>query len=125
MSDETLPIPRDANGRFLPGAPGRPHGARGKASRAVAQAILADFAANQDEVLPRLRRWFLPQYVALIGRLMPRGGDEDFVAGLEGVDAERLMAAAKVALARIEAGEGTLAELEAALGGGAEAGDGR
>jgi len=61
MDNESRPIPRDASGRFLPGAPGRPLGARGKASRAVAQAILADFAAHQHEVLPKLRRWFLPQ----------------------------------------------------------------
>jgi hypothetical protein len=61
MDNESRPIPRDASGRFLPGAPGRPLGARGKASRAVAQAILADFAAHQHEVLPKLRRWILPQ----------------------------------------------------------------
>ena len=124
-------IESDANGRFLPGSPGRPVGARGKASRAVAQAILADFTAHQHEVLPKLRRWFLPQYVALIGRLMPKGGDEDQVVDglqeLDGMDPEaasRLMAAARLAVARIEAGEGTLADLEAALAGGPAAGEG-
>jgi hypothetical protein len=94
----------------------------------MAQAILADFEANKDEVLPRLRRWFMPQYIALIGRLMPRGGDADAAdAPLGDAEAGRLIEAARVALARIDAGEGTLADLEAALAGGDDGhgGDGR
>ena len=64
--------PRDANGRFMPGNPGRRPGAVGKASARAAQAILADFETHQDDLLPRLRDWFVPQYVALVSRLLPR-----------------------------------------------------
>jgi hypothetical protein len=116
MTDPIPSLPRDSNGRFAPGGPGRPFGARSRYSRRMAQAILADFEANKDELLPRLRRWFLPQYVSLIGRLMPRGGDGDGPAELPSdAEAARLIAAARVALARIDAGQGTLADLEAAL----------
>jgi hypothetical protein len=71
-------------------------------------------------VLTKLRRWFLPQYIALVARLTPRvtetgGADLD---ALDEAEAARLIADAKAALARIEAGEGSLAELEAALLGG-------
>jgi hypothetical protein len=38
----------------------------------VARLILRDFEAHQDELSPRLRRWFLPQYLQLVGRLLPR-----------------------------------------------------
>jgi hypothetical protein len=65
-------IPRDRNGRFLPGGPGRPPGALNRASTRVSLAILADFEANQADLLPRLRHWFAPQYVALVGRLLAR-----------------------------------------------------
>jgi hypothetical protein len=78
--------PRDAMGRFARGNPGRPVGTRNLVSARVARAILADFEANQDELLPRLRRWFLPQYVALVARLLPRGGEG------EGGEAEALAA---------------------------------
>ena len=133
MTHEPPAIPRDTFGRFTVGGPGRPPGARNKVSRRVANLVLADFEAHQGDVLPRLRQWFLPQYASLIGRLMTRGGEEPAEGGaaedaaggdLAGADAaalERLIAAARVALARIEAGEGTLADLDAALGGEGEA----
>jgi len=113
---------RDANGRFAPGGSGRPHGARGKVSRRVARTILADFEAHQHEVLPRLRQWFLPQYVALLARLMPKPGEADggLGEGLDGAKTVRLIEAARAAFARIDAGEGTLADLEAALAGAAD-----
>jgi hypothetical protein len=75
-------VPRDAGGRFAPGNPGRPVGAVGKASARVSHAILADFETHQDELLPRLRKWFVPQYVALISRLLPRPAAEGEGAGL-------------------------------------------
>ncbi len=31
-----------------------------------------DFEANQDDILPKLRRWSTPQYVSLVARLLPR-----------------------------------------------------
>jgi len=70
MEHEPPRLVRDWHGRFATGGTGRPAGARNKVSRRVAQAILADFEANQHEVLPRLRQWFLPQYVSLIARLV-------------------------------------------------------
>jgi len=133
MIGDSPAIPRDASGRFTAGGPGRPPGAGNKVSRRLANMVLADFEAHQGDVLPRLRQWFLPQYASLIGRLMTRGGEEpaevaaaDELAGadLAGADAaalERLIAAARVALARIESGEGALADLDAALGGEGEA----
>ena len=127
METEAPPLKRDAMGRFAPGGSGRPFGARNKVSRRLAHAILADFEANKDEVLPRLRRWFLPQYVSLIGRLMQRGGEAEAPENAAAVSAEEaaaLLEAARLAFARIEAGEGTLADLVAALAGEAPAGEG-
>ena len=116
MDDGMAPVRRDENGRFAPGGTGRPHGTRNRVSRRVANAILADFEANRDEVLPRLRRWFLPQYVSLIGRLLPRDTEAD-AAAMDAAQTARLIEAARLAFARIDAGEGTLADLEAALAG--------
>jgi hypothetical protein len=128
MSNETsLPIPRDVNGRFTPGGPGRPFGSRNRASKRAARAILRDFEDNQGEVLVRLRRWFLPQYAQLVARLLPRqteaGGPE--LDELDEAEAARLIGDMRAALARIDAGEGSLAELEAALLGEADAGPAR
>jgi hypothetical protein len=98
-------MPRGADGRFLPGGPGRRPGAVGKASARVSRAILADFETNQDELLPRLREWFLPQYVALIGRLLPRPDGEAAAVGAP-ADAAALaadIAALRAALAAAEA----------------------
>ena len=139
----TMPMRMIGDAPAIPRGQLRPlHGRRDRAaagraqlepSRRLANMVLADFEAHQGDVLPRLRQWFLPQYASLIGRLMTRGGEEpaevaaaDELAGgdLAGADAaalERLIAAARVALARIEAGEGALADLDAALGGEGEA----
>ena len=118
MEREQPRLARDEFGRFLPGSGGRPLGMRNKVSRRMANMIMADFVANKDNVLPRLRRWFLPQYVSLIGRLMPRGSDAEADLGpVSDAEAARLIAAARVALDRIDAGEGTLADLEAAVAG--------
>jgi hypothetical protein len=107
---------RDDLGRFAPGNPGRPFGSRNRVSKRVARAILRDFESNQAELLPRLRKWFLPQYVSLVGRLMPRLAEEG--ADIEAVgdaEASALVEALRAALARIDAGQGSLADLEAAL----------
>ena len=115
--DDTWRPARDASGRFAPGGSGRPFGSRNKVSKRVALGLLADFEAHQDEVLARLRHWFLPQYVAMIARLLPRqteaGGAE--LEALAPAEEARLIEAARVAFARIERGEGTLADLERAL----------
>ena len=112
------PPERDVNGRFARGNPGRPVGSRNRVSKRVARAILRDFEANQAELLPRMRDWFLPQYLSLVGRLLPRATEEGGGAELDALsetEAARLIADARAALARIDAGEGSLAELEAAL----------
>jgi hypothetical protein len=111
------PPVRDAHGRFVAGNPGRPFGARGRASQAAARMILGDFAAAGPELLPRMRRWFVPQYVALVARLLPRGQDAGGGApeALDAGETARLIADTRAALDRIEAGDGTLADLEAAL----------
>jgi hypothetical protein len=109
---------RDVNGRFAAGNPGRPFGSRNRVSKRVSRAILRDFEANQGELLPRMREWFLPQYVSLVGRLLPRAMEDGGAPELDALsEAEmaRLLADARAAIARIDAGEGTLAELEAAL----------
>ena len=91
--------PRDANGRFLPGSPGRQPGARNRISGRVTQGLLRNFEANQDELVARMQRWFLPQYMQLIGRLLLKGGLE----GADELDAAEL-AALREALAAREAG---------------------
>ena len=108
---------RTPDGRFAEGNPGRPLGSRNRVSKRVAMGILGHFEANQDDVLARLKRWWLPEYVRLVARLLPRtveskGPD---LETLGDADVAALVADARAALARIEAGEGTLAELEAAL----------
>jgi hypothetical protein len=115
-----LPAPlrsRDAEGRFARGNPGRPFGSRNRASKRVARAILHDFETHQAELLPRLRRWFLPQYVALVARLMPRVTEEGGVEidALSEVETARLVSELRAALDRMDAGGGSLAELESAL----------
>ena len=119
-------IRRDEHGRFAPGTGGRPVGARGRVSARVARMLLADFEAHQETLLPRLRRWFLPQYLAAVTRLLPRDGGADggSLGDLDAVEAARLIANTRAALDRIEAGEGSLADLEAALLGEAPDGPG-
>jgi hypothetical protein len=94
-------IPRDAHGRFLPGAPGRKPGSRNLISARATRHILRHFEARQDEVLDRFERWFLPQYMQMITRLLPK-------SGAEGIDLEEMEAAA-----RVEALKAALAEAEA------------
>jgi hypothetical protein len=61
---------------------------------------LRDFETDRDELLPRMKRWFLPQYMQLIGRLLPKNGTE----GGE-LDKAQLTAALREALAQMAAGE--------------------
>ncbi len=65
----------------------------------MTQGLLRNFEANQDELVARMQRWFLPQYMQLIGRLLLKGGLE----GADELDAAEL-AALKEALAAREAG---------------------
>ena len=102
---------RDARGRFAPGNPGRPFGTRNRVSARVARAILAEFEVNQDDTLLRLRRWFLPQYVAMVSRLLPRdwegeggdgGGGEDR-AGASGLPDAPSLADLRTLIDQLEA----------------------
>ena len=94
-------------------------------SKRVARAILADFEANQDDILPKLRRWYAPQYVSLVARLLPRVNEGGSGAELDELDAAQtqgIVEALRAALDRIEAGCGSMAELEDALLGEERAG---
>lgn len=121
---EARRVPRGANGRFLPGNPGRAFGSRNRISKRIARSILLNFEADQAATLAKLKRWYVPQYVALLTRLLPRvnegpgGAELDEPGDLEDLgEAERarVVGEARAILDRIEAGEATLAELEAAL----------
>jgi len=93
---------RDANGRFAPGTCGRPFGARGHALARTARRRLQDFEAHSAELLPRLRQWFLPQYIQLIVRLLPRPTDafDDDLEDLDAAELGRLMAEVRAVLDR-------------------------
>ena len=96
---------RDENGRFLPGQGGRPLGARNRASARVSRLILRDFEREAQTLLPTLRRWFMPQYLALVGRLLPRGVEDAELEGLSEADAAAMLADMRAAVAALEAGE--------------------
>ena len=118
MNGSDLPQGRDAQGRFAAGNKGRPFGSRNRVSKRVARAILADFEANKDDILPKLRRWYAPQYVSLVARLLPRVDERGGGVELDELDAaetQGIAAALRAALERLEAGAGSVAELEAAL----------
>jgi hypothetical protein len=111
------------SGRFVAGNPGRKLGSRNRVSKRVAQRILADFELNQGELLERSRRWFLPQYLQLIARLLPRQAEAEGL-DLDSIgpdEAAAVVAAVRAAADRFEAGVGSIEDLEAALLG---AGDG-
>ena len=117
MDGSDMPV-RDAHGRFAAGNKGRPFGARNRVSKRVARAILADFEAHQDDMLEKLRRFYAPQYVSLVARLLPRVNEDGAGVDLDALDAaetDGIAAALRAALARLEAGAGSVAELEAAL----------
>ena len=86
MTSQQLVVPRDVHGRFAAGNPGRAFGSRNRVSKRVARAILADFEAHQDEVLAKLRRWFAPQYVSLVARLLPRVNESGAGVELDALD---------------------------------------
>lgn len=118
MDGSDLPPGRDTHGRFAAGNKGRPFGSRNRVSKRVARAILADFEAHKDDILPKLRRWYAPQYVSLVARLLPRVNESGAGAELDELDAAEtagIAAALRAALERLEAGAGSMAKLEAAL----------
>ncbi len=118
MEGSDYPPPaRNARGRFVTGGPGRVSGSRNRMSKAAARRVLRDFEASFDDVAPRMRRWFLPQYMALIARLAPRVdeiGGVDLDATDE-VELATIIADVRAALDRIEAGKATFEDLENAF----------
>jgi hypothetical protein len=112
-ANEVPPDARDTRGRFASGNPGRPFGTRNRVSARVARTILADFEQHQTELLVRMRRWFLPQYLSLVSRLLPRDGEGVAVGGL---GADVTLADLRAVIDRVEAGGGSVADLEGAIG---------
>ena len=117
---EFPPMARDASGRFAVGGSGRPVGARGRVSARVAQAILDHFEANQVTTLDRSARWYLPQYLQIISKLISRetpaaGGPN--LRALERAEALARIAAMREAADRYEAGVGGMEDVEAAMAG--------
>jgi len=108
---------RYQNGRFGPGNPGRPLGSRNRMSKRIALGILSHYQANEAEILEKLNRFFFPEYIRLIGRMLPRppAADAPDLETMSPFDVARVTAEVRLALARVEAGEASLAELEAAL----------
>jgi hypothetical protein len=108
-------VGRDALGRFAACNSGRPFGMRNRVSARVARAILADFEENQVELLVRMRRWFPPQYAAMVSRLLPRNGSERDGEGEAALAGGVTLADVRAVLDRLEAAGGSLADLEAVI----------
>src|SRR5258708_5625472 len=73
MPDDRLEPPapvRDADGRYLRG-PGRKAGSRNRFSRALAMAVLEDFAENRGKGLKQLRYAHLQSCGGMVCRLLP------------------------------------------------------
>jgi hypothetical protein len=83
----------------------------------MAISLLAHYHAHEAEFLERLSKFFFPEYVRLLGRMLPR--DDPAAApeleSLEPADQALILAAVRGACDRIEAGEATLADVESAL----------
>jgi hypothetical protein len=74
MPDDHSPpaaVVRQESGRFGPGNPGRPPGARGRRGSHVVDAILDDFIANKDSALKNARYVNGPAYLNTILKLLP------------------------------------------------------
>ena len=118
--DDTIP-PRmpthSPNGKFAPGNPGRPRGSRNRMSKGIAISLLAHYHAHEEEFLERLSKFFFPEYMRLLGCMLPR--DDPAAApeleSLDPADQARVLAAVRDACDRIETGDSSLADLEAAL----------
>jgi hypothetical protein len=85
MDDCPSPGPfRDHRGRFGPGNPGRPPGSRNRMSRRIALSLLRHFTEHEAEILDRLSRGHLRDYMRLLGRMLP----DDPEAEAEAAEAE-------------------------------------
>ena len=128
MDGSDFPPPaRDRNGRFLAGNPGRPFGSRNRMSKRLARAILRDCEGELDQLLPRMRRFFLPQYIGLVARLLPKVNESGGVDldGSDEVELASVLSDVRAALDKADRGEATLEDLEAAMLGHGPAQSGR
>jgi hypothetical protein len=118
MDGSDFPPPvRDRSGRFAAGNPGRPFGSRNRMSKRLARAILKDFEAGLDEMLPRMRQWFLPLYIGMVTRLLPKvseAGGFDLDDGND-IELNCIMAEVRRTLDAVDRGEATLEDLENAM----------
>ncbi len=91
------PVVRRESGRFGPGNPGRPPGARGRRGSHVVDAILDDFIANKDSALESARFINGPAYLNTIVKLLPAqpsiGGPD--VRGWSDAEVDEAMAAVR------------------------------
>ena len=120
MDDAAHKFPaRSPDGRFGAGNPGRPLGSRNRMSRRIALGLMHHYAEHETEILEKLNQYYFTDYVRLIGRMLPRGPAEDAVdlESLPPHEVAQVTRAVRRALNRVEVGEGTLAEVEAALAG--------
>jgi hypothetical protein len=109
--------PRNSQGRWIKGNPGRVRGSRNRITHRVVMALLDDFQCYEEENIERLRRWYFPIYVQLMARFLPRetgAGGPDF-GSYSPEEMARVVAAAREAMDRIERGAGTLDDLASAL----------
>ena len=115
-------VVRDGRGRFVAGNPGRPFGSRNRMSKRLARAILQDCEGDLHELLPRMQRYFLPQYIGLLARLLPKVNEASGVDLDEADEIElaRVIADVRTTLDKVERGGASLDDLESAmLGAGA------
>ena len=100
MPDDRSPpaaVARQVSGRFGPGNPGRPSGARGRRGSHVVDAILDDFIANKDSALQGARFMNGAAYLSTIVKLLPAQpsiGAPD-VRGWSDAEVDEAMAAAR------------------------------
>ena len=111
MTDFT---PRAPDGRFGQGNPGRPRGARNRASR-LAAAIFQDFEDNQESVLKRMRLYHAVAYMNLVTTLIPREAESSAADTLTQDDVTLMVARARAVLDRLENGQASVLELEAVV----------
>ena len=97
----------------------RPAGSFNGLSRRIALGLLSHWAEHEAQVLEKLSGEHFPQFIRLIGRLLPGPprGDAPDLEAMPAADVARVLVAVRAALDRVEAGEGSLADVEAALSG--------
>jgi hypothetical protein len=86
-------------------------------SRQIALGLLRHYSEHEAEILARLSRNHFAHYIRLIGQMLPSDPEDGGLEALPPRDAAQVTRAVRAALERVEAGEGSLAEVEAALAG--------